>query len=177
MKNYENAREVLDDLRSRIVLCGEQNKLIFHVDGSCWPNPGPGGWGVVCNDGTEKYGGATVSTNNRMEMRAVLEAIRLSAGRPCIIYTDSQYVQKGLMIWRAHWKKKDWRKKGALIPNADIWQRLDGVMRDDISVRWVRGHNGDPGNERADVLAAMGRMSIAPEHSASPKIQCINEYV
>jgi ribonuclease HI len=135
--------------------------VIINCDGACSGNPGPGGWGAVLHfNGTEKIlsGGHKATTNNRMELTAAIEALR-SLTRPCtvVVRTDSQYVQKGMTLWSINWKRNGWRKKPnaqELIPNADLWQALDTeAARHQVRWEWVRGHNGDPGNERADALA------------------------
>jgi ribonuclease HI len=135
--------------------------VTINCDGACSGNPGPGGWGAVLDyNGTQKEisGSHPATTNNRMELTAALEALR-SLTRPCtvILRTDSQYVQKGMTEWSRNWKRNGWRKKPnaqELIPNADLWQLLDSeASRHQISWQWVRGHNGDAGNERADALA------------------------
>jgi ribonuclease HI len=139
----------------------DSNVVIINADGACSGNPGPGGWGAVLHfNGTEKElsGSAPATTNNRMELTAAIEALR-SLKRPCtvILRTDSQYVQRGMTEWAHNWKRNGWRKKpgaAALIPNADLWQALDAeASRHTMRWEWVRGHNGDPGNERADALA------------------------
>lgn len=132
------------------------------TDGACKGNPGPGGWGVLLRAaGHEKtlYGGASDTTNNRMELQAVIEALRVLK-RPCqiVLHTDSQYVQKGINEWLPNWKKRGWRTADRKpVKNADLWQALDAEQaRHRIEWRWVRGHAGDPGNERADQLANQG---------------------
>ncbi|MGR9169590.1 ribonuclease H family protein [Rhizobium sp. KDH_Rht_773_N] len=131
------------------------------TDGACEPNPGPGGWGfVVYSDGVKIHsdsGFASKSTNNRMEMQAVIEAMRWarenSASNACV-NTDSQYCSRGINEWRKAWKRRGWLKAGAPIPNADLWQDIDaGLTAFPISVNWVRGHSGVLGNGIADRLA------------------------
>lgn len=132
------------------------------TDGACKGNPGPGGWGALLRMGPHEktlYGGEPATTNNRMELFAVIEALR-ALTRPCsvIIHTDSQYVQKGMSQWLANWKRRGWvtaEKKP--VKNADLWRILDELVADhDVTWRWVRGHAGDAGNERADQLANLG---------------------
>lgn len=143
------------------------NKLVIYTDGSCEPNPGAGGWAfVVFADGQEVAqcsGTDARTTNNRMEMTAVLEAIKWLAGRPAEILSDSQYVVKGITSWSAAWKRMGWkRKQGSRlvdVPNADIWQAIDAMRLHGQTLYWVRGHNGNPGNERADELAEMARIA------------------
>lgn len=134
------------------------------TDGACAKNPGPGGWGVILViDGTETElsGGEASTTNNRMEMLAVLAAIEAApAGRRLVLTTDSEYVKKGATQWVTGWKRRGWRTSaGAAVKNQDIWERIDAAGRTHGKVewRWVRGHNGDPMNERADRLAVRER--------------------
>jgi ribonuclease HI len=131
------------------------------TDGACSGNPGPGGWGALLRYGSverELSGFAPHTTNNRMELMGPIEALR-SLKRPCKItlFTDSQYVQKGMTEWIFNWKRNGWRKKpGATeqIANADLWEMLDQeAARHKVVWQWVRGHNGDPDNERVDALA------------------------
>ena len=136
----------------------------MYTDGACKGNPGPGGWGVLLQSGAttkELYGGETGTTNNRMEMMAVIQGLS-ALKRPCAVtlYLDSQYVLKGITEWLPGWKAKGWRTAAkAPVKNAELWQRLDALAHQaghKIDWRWVRGHNGDAGNERADALANMG---------------------
>ena len=138
--------------------------IVIYTDGACKGNPGPGGWGALLSMGeTEKeiFGGELGTTNNRMEMTAVIEALA-ALKRPCQItlYLDSQYVLKGITEWIEGWKARGWRTAAkAPVKNVDLWQRLDALLVSSghhIDWRWVRGHNGDPGNERADALANKG---------------------
>ena len=140
------------------------NPIDVYTDGACKGNPGPGGWGVLMKSGTtekELFGGELNTTNNRMEMMAVIEALA-SLKRPCAVtmYVDSQYVLKGITEWLPGWKAKGWRTASKQpVKNVDLWQRMDELVATGghtIDWRWVRGHNGDPGNERADVLANRG---------------------
>jgi ribonuclease HI len=142
-------------------------KVEIFTDGACKGNPGPGGWGAVLVAGThekELFGGENPTTNNRMELMAVIEALR-SLRRPCVVqvYTDSQYVQKGISEWITGWKARGWKTADKKpVKNADLWQQLDEARQPHtISWHWVRGHNGHPGNERADALANRGVASIA----------------
>ncbi len=134
----------------------------IHTDGACKGNPGPGGWGAwLASGGKEKeiFGGEPNTTNNRMELRAVIEALNLLK-RPCkvVVHTDSQYVQKGISEWIHGWKARGWKTASrAPVKNVDLWQALDQAQsRHQIEWRWVRGHNGHAGNERADALANRG---------------------
>ena len=138
--------------------------MVIHTDGACKGNPGPGGWGVLLSsDGGEKelFGGEALTTNNRMELTAVIEAIG-ALKRPCqvTLYLDSEYVRKGITEWIVGWKARGWRTAAKQpVKNADLWLRLDALLaagEHRIDWRWVRGHSGDPGNERADQLANRG---------------------
>jgi ribonuclease HI len=140
------------------------NRVEIYTDGACKGNPGPGGWGVLLKSGsTEKelFGGELVTTNNRMELTAVIMALE-ALKRPChvILHADSQYVLKGMTEWLAGWKAKGWKTAAKQpVKNIDLWQKLDTLVattEHKIDWRWVRGHNGDPGNERADELANRG---------------------
>jgi ribonuclease HI len=143
-------------------------EVTIYSDGACKGNPGPGGWGAVLVAGgheKELFGGESPTTNNRMELTAVIEALR-ALKRPCIIniYTDSQYVQKGISEWIHGWKARGWKTaEKKPVKNADLWQALDEATQPhQITWHWVRGHNGHPGNERADALANRGVASINP---------------
>jgi ribonuclease HI len=131
----------------------------IYADGACKGNPGPGGWGVLLRArGAEKElcGGEAQTTNNRMELTAVIRALE-SLKRRCTVrlYTDSQYVQKGMSEWIHDWKRRGWRTADKKpVKNLDLWQRLDELTRaHEIEWHWVRGHAGHPENERADELA------------------------
>jgi ribonuclease HI len=132
------------------------------TDGACKGNPGPGGWGALLKLGAvEKtlHGGEPLTTNNRMEMLAVIEALG-ALKRPCkvLLHVDSQYVMKGMTEWIHGWKQRGWRTADKKpVKNADLWQRMDEeVSKHSITWKWVKGHAGDPGNERADLLANRG---------------------
>jgi ribonuclease HI len=137
----------------------ENNTVVIYTDGACSGNPGPGGWGsVLMYNGhrRELSGGDPSTTNNRMEMTAVIEALD-ALKRSCriIIHTDSTYVMKGMTEWMDNWKRRGWKTADRKpVKNVDLWQRLDQAMaRHDVEWRWVRGHSGVPENERADELA------------------------
>ena len=146
------------------------NKVVIYTDGACKGNPGPGGWGAVLRaaDGAEKElcGGEAQTTNNRMEMMAVIEALS-ALKRPChvVLHVDSQYVLKGMTEWLQGWKAKGWRTAAKQpVKNLDLWQRLDALVHQSehrIEWQWVKGHAGDPGNERADALANRGVEQLA----------------
>ena len=133
-----------------------------YTDGACIGNPGPGGWGLVIyfTDGsvTELGDREAETTNNRMEMKAAIAALKLLAAsgqkKPVTLYTDSQYVQKGITQWIKGWKKKGWKtSQGKAVLNRDLWQILDQFNGDLINWQYVRGHSGNQGNERCDVIA------------------------
>lgn len=132
------------------------------TDGACRGNPGPGGWGALLRSGgkeRELFGGERQTTNNRMEMRAVIEALA-ALTRTCdvILHTDSQYVMKGITEWMPQWIRRGWKTADKKpVKNVDLWQQMDKeVTRHRVQWRWVRGHTGNPGNERADQLANKG---------------------
>lgn len=132
------------------------------TDGACKGNPGLGGWGAMLIYGEhtkEIYGGEPNTTNNRMEIMAVIQALTLLKER-CLVhlYTDSQYVQKGMTEWVSGWKQRGWRTAAKKpVKNADLWQQLDELCQQhQLQWHWVKGHAGDAGNERADELANLG---------------------
>lgn len=131
-----------------------------YTDGACRGNPGPGGWGVVLETGAgaarELRGAAARTTNNRMELQAVIAALEaLPAGAAVEVVTDSEYVMKGITEWIGRWKRNGWRTAGRrAVRNRDLWQNLDRLAAvREVAWRWVRGHSGVAGNERADALA------------------------
>ena len=136
--------------------------VVIYADGACRGNPGPGGWGVLLRArGAEKelFGGEPETTNNRMELTAVIRGLETLRRRCEVrVYTDSQYVQKGISEWIHDWKRRGWRTADRKpVKNADLWQRLDDLARGHkIEWFWVRGHAGHPENERADALANRG---------------------
>jgi ribonuclease HI len=136
--------------------------IYIYSDGACKGNPGAGGWGaLLVTDGHRKEicGGESDTTNNRMEMTAVIRALE-SLKRPSTVevHTDSQYVQKGISEWMSGWKRRNWRTAdGKPVKNQDLWLQLDALSQlHRIEWKWVRGHNGHPENERADALANQG---------------------
>jgi ribonuclease HI len=140
------------------------NRVIIYTDGACKGNPGPGGWGVFLQSGAsekELWGGEPETTNNRMELTAVIEALK-ALKRPCdvLLYLDSEYVRKGITEWLPGWKARGWKTAAKQpVKNVDLWQALDALVQGGghrIDWRWVKGHAGDPGNERADRLANRG---------------------
>lgn len=141
-------------------------QVIIYTDGACKGNPGPGGWGAMLSSGDhvkELYGGERQTTNNRMELTAVIEALA-SLKRTCdvVVNTDSEYVRKGITEWIHGWQQRGWKTaERKPVKNAELWQRLDALRKlHHVEWRWVKGHAGDPGNERADALANLGVQSI-----------------
>ncbi len=134
----------------------------IYADGACKGNPGPGGWGVFMRAGAhekELWGGERDTTNNRMELTAVIRALEaLKRPVPVRLYTDSKYVQQGISAWIHNWKRNGWRTADKKpVKNADLWQELDVLARQfQVEWTWVKGHAGNPGNERADELANRG---------------------
>jgi len=137
-------------------------QVVIYTDGACKGNPGRGGWGAWLKAGEhekELFGGEANTTNNRMELSAPIEALA-SLKRSCqiIIYTDSEYVRKGITEWIGGWQRRGWKTAdNKPVKNADLWQRLQALEKlHQVEWRWVKGHAGDPGNERADALANKG---------------------
>ena len=138
--------------------------VVIYTDGACKGNPGPGGWGALLSkNGQQKemFGGELDTTNNRMEMTAVIEALTaLTKPYSVTLYLDSEYVRKGITEWIHGWKARGWRTAAkAPVKNVDLWQRLDALVSTGghkIEWHWVKGHAGDPGNEHADALANKG---------------------
>lgn len=146
-------------------------KIEIFTDGACSGNPGAGGWGAILRYGeTEKElsGGEAETTNNRMELTAVIEALK-ALKRECEItlYTDSRYVMDGVNEWLPNWKRNDWRttNKKSAVKNIDLWQELDQLLpKHKIKWVWVKGHNGHPENERVDKLArAQSKQAVEGE--------------
>ena len=138
-------------------------KIIIYTDGACSGNPGDGGWGALIINGSlenELYGGEHSTTNNKMELTAVINALEFVGKVDCKIevYTDSQYVKNGITEWIVGWKKNGWKNSQKQpVKNKDLWEKLDAISSSvDISWNWVKGHNGHPENERVDELARRG---------------------
>jgi ribonuclease HI len=143
------------------------SRIEIWTDGACKGNPGPGGWGALLRYGErekELFGGERQTTNNRMELTAVIEALA-SLKRRCevVVHTDSQYVQLGITEWIPNWIRRGWKTADRKpVKNADLWQRLHELAgRHDVHWRWVKGHAGIDGNERADQLANRGVESVS----------------
>lgn len=136
--------------------------VTIHTDGACRGNPGLGGWGASLEYGDNQrhlYGGELNTTNNRMELTAVIKALEaLKFNCQIELYTDSKYVLQGITEWLANWKKRNWRTANKKpVKNVDLWQELDALVSEhDINWHWVKGHSGHPGNELADLLANKG---------------------
>ena len=134
----------------------------IYTDGACRGNPGPGGWGVLLIAGKHQktmHGGERDTTNNRMELTAAIEALNALKGhQQVVLHTDSKYVMDGIQSWMPNWKKRGWKTAGKKpVKNRDLWQALDAATaRHDIKWVWVKGHDGNPGNEEADRLANLG---------------------
>ncbi len=140
--------------------------VIIYTDGACSGNPGPGGWGAILIYGDRRKeisGGEALTTNNRMELRAATEALAaLKRPSRAELHTDSEYLRKGITEWIGNWKRNGWKTAARKpVKNADLWIALDeAASRHDIDWRWVKGHAGDPENERADELARAGLAEV-----------------
>ena len=138
------------------------SEVVIYTDGACKGNPGPGGWGAWLRAGVhekEMWGGEPLTTNNRMELTAVIEALALlKQPSRVVVHTDSAYVKNGITTWIHGWKTRGWTTADRKpVKNVDLWQKLDALRgRHQVDWRWVKGHAGDPGNERADQLANRG---------------------
>ena len=140
--------------------------VIIYTDGACRGNPGPGGWGALIQFDTvqkEIFGGQNSTTNNQMELSAAIEGLS-TLKEPCNVelFTDSKYVMDGITQWIQNWKKNNWKTAAKKeVKNKDLWQKLDQLMTyHHVQWHWVKGHSGDPGNEKADRLANKGIDSI-----------------
>jgi ribonuclease HI len=151
-----SSERVKDDLK----------EVVVYADGACRGNPGPGGWGAWLKSGEhekELFGGDKLTTNNKMELTAVIQALA-ALERRCsvVVYTDSSYVKDGITKWIHGWKTRGWQTADKKpVKNIELWQRLDALNAShQVQWRWVKGHSGDPGNERADRLANRGVDSV-----------------
>ncbi len=137
-------------------------KTIIYTDGACKGNPGPGGWGAFLKykeNEKELYGGESSTTNNRMELMAAIMALEaLKKQSTVVLHTDSKYVLQGITEWMTNWKKRGWKTAAKKpVKNEDLWRRLDSAIEPhDINWIWVKGHSGDAGNDKADMLANKG---------------------
>ena len=152
-----------DGAEKSVVANGAQSPVVvMYADGACKGNPGPGGWGVLVQSGgreKEMFGGEPQTTNNRMELTAVIEGLlSLKDGSRVRVYTDSQYVQKGISEWIHSWKRRGWLTADKKpVKNVDLWKKLEDTARaHEVEWHWVKGHAGHPENERADALANKG---------------------
>jgi ribonuclease HI len=149
---------------------GKHSVIIF-TDGGCDPNPGVGGWAAIlqCGDSLKELsGGHPATTNNRMELTAAVEALS-ALSKPCtvILHTDSEYLKKGITEWMPGWKRKNWKRKGGVLKNVDLWQQLDALTEGhEIRWEWVPGHAGVELNERCDELASAAIARIKRGDSA-----------
>ena len=137
-------------------------KAEVYTDGACSGNPGPGGWGATIRMNEETFdinGGEKNTTNNRMELTAAIKALEyIDKSYEITLFTDSSYVKDGITKWIHNWKKNNWKTASKKpVKNCDLWEELDTLHNDrNVEWKWVKGHDGDPGNERADELARMG---------------------
>ena len=142
------------------------NAVIIFTDGACRGNPGPGGWGVILNyldNSKEMFGAEKYTTNNRMELMAAIQALEaLTCSCVVQLNSDSSYVLKGITDWMPNWKKRDWKTAARTpVKNEDLWRRLDlAISQHKIEWKWVKGHSGNAGNDRADALANLGIDSL-----------------
>ena len=140
----------------------KNNNIKMYTDGACKGNPGIGGWGVFIqreNDQSDLYGFDLKTTNNKMELKAVIEGLKIINPKTNVtIITDSQYVKNGINQWIFNWKKNGWKTAAKKpVKNIDLWKELDGLVENhSVDWEWVKGHSGNPGNERADQLANRG---------------------
>lgn len=146
--------------------------VVIYTDGACRGNPGPGGWGVVLSykgNMKELFGGENETTNNRMELLAVISALE-ALNKPCKVQinSDSKYVLQGITEWMENWKKRGWKTASkSPVKNEDLWRRLDTArLMHQVEWKWVKGHSGDKGNDRADELANLGIDSLAIQDAA-----------
>lgn len=156
--------------------------VVIYTDGGCWGNPGVGAWAAVLRSGKhvkELSGGEMATTNNRMELKAAIHALK-ALTKPCAValHTDSQYVRNGITQWLAGWKKNGWKTKDKkAVKNADLWQALDEACEaHQIEWRWVKGHAGVPDNERCDELANLKMAEVKGKHSAEKLAEALRVF-
>ncbi len=148
-------------------MTNKNSPVTLYTDGACKGNPGPGGWGALLRYGDvekELWGGEKDTTNNRMELQAVIEGLSaLTRPTAIVIVTDSQYVKNGMTQWIHNWKRNGWKTAAKKpVKNDDLWKKLDDLVNQhDVSWQWVKGHSGHPENERADELANRGIEDLA----------------
>jgi ribonuclease HI len=135
-----------------------EHEIEIYTDGSCDPNPGPGGWAAIILNGNDKKiikGYSAESTNNRMELTAALEALKhVDNSKPVKLFTDSQYLQRGVEEWLANWKAHNWKRKSGVLANIDLWKEIsEEISHRKIKWRWIKGHAGNTFNEQADRIA------------------------
>lgn len=133
-------------------------KVVIYTDGACDPNPGPGGWAAIIRIGVQKKiltGNESHTTNNRMELKAAIEALNyLKEPNKVNLYTDSEYLKRGVNEWMPNWKLRNWRRKSGKLANVDLWMQLDDAIKyHQVVWHWIRGHTGNPDNEHVDKLA------------------------
>ncbi len=139
-------------------MSSDLSRVTIYTDGACEPNPGPGGWAAILRSGGHEKiltGGEPDTTNNRMELTAAIRALQ-ALKRPCQVdlFTDSEYLKRGITEWLPNWRRRNWKRKGGTLANVDLWQALDAAIgRHQIAWHWVRGHAGEADNERVDRLA------------------------
>lgn len=153
-------------------------KIVVYTDGACLGNPGPGGWAAILEYGAKRkefVGGELATTNNRMELRAAIEALsRLKEPCKVELFTDSEYLREGITSWIHGWKARGWKKK---IKNKDLWQALDAAAaQHKVTWHWVRGHSGNPGNERCDGLAMGEAERLRNTSTAEEKAKALTEF-
>ncbi len=154
-------------------------KVTIYTDGACVGNPGHGGWAAILEFAGKKkelIGGELATTNNRMELQAAIEALR-KLKEPCEVelFTDSRYVREGISMWIRAWKAKSWKKK---VKNKYLWQALDTeAAKHKVTWHWVRGHSGNPGNERCDVLATQTAFEFEKTHTPEQRTAAIEEFL
>ncbi len=158
------------------------NSVVIYTDGGCEGNPGPGGWGAVVRHGEsvrELAGGEPATTNNRMELRAAIEALAsLTERSEVCLYTDSQYVRNGITQWIRGWKRKGWVTAAkAPVKNVDLWQRLDQLAgQHQVNWKWVKGHAGHADNERCDGLAGREIAQLKQHHSQADRQAALHAF-